>query len=284
MCPLKREINICTLLEEDSISPLFSGTEWAGTRVWNSALEGVNYLVDKEIFDKVRKTKRRSSGGLTTREDFGVNVIELGAGLAVPGLTAGVMNEEYEKLHPQAKDWCVVVSDMETITKQMEGNVKSNFGEGAKVIAKTLDWSVAGLNELIGSIPDEVKSLQINGEIIFDVILSTDCVYAPLYGKSYIPLSETIIHMMTINPNAISVNVVERRNQDEVEIFVDLMEKSGVVWKSETVSIDKYSFEKSKEMEGEEGLMNMNENWANEDGEGTGIIEIFVFWGNGWKK
>ena len=46
-----RQINICTLLEENSLAPLFSGSEWAGTRVWNSALEGVNYLVDYEIFE-----------------------------------------------------------------------------------------------------------------------------------------------------------------------------------------------------------------------------------------
>jgi hypothetical protein len=197
-------LTVSTTLPEDSISPLFSGTAWAGTRLWFSAVDSLTYLHDSGILASLPAKP---------------NVLELGAGLGIPGMCIAKFLEVTEA------GGSVIITDMPSILEQCEANVAQNFGAssadtGVTVTAAGLDWSVPGINSLIASLPAATTS--------FDLIVSTDCVYAPLYGDSYIRLAECIVECLRLNPKCISVNVIERRNKDEVEVFHKLLEDAGM--------------------------------------------------------
>ena len=62
--------------------------------------------------------------------------------------------------------------------------------------------------------------LTLNG---FDFVLNCDCVYEPLYGKSWELLAEVVDEMLKINPKCIVVSSVERRRADGIDSFVQRM-------------------------------------------------------------
>jgi len=195
-------LTISTTLPEDQISPLFSGTAWAGTRLWFSAVDSLTYLHQSPLLTSLPASP---------------SILELGAGLGIPGMCLAKYLESINS------GGTVVITDMPSILDQLETNVSANFTSPASttcpsVVPADLDWSIPGVNSLL-----EANSLP-----HFDLLLSTDCVYAPLYGKSYELLAECIIHLLTLNPAAVSVNVVERRNVDEVEIFEQLLKDGGM--------------------------------------------------------
>ncbi|GMI27542.1 hypothetical protein TeGR_g13134 [Tetraparma gracilis] len=188
-------LSVSTTLPESEISPLFSGTAWAGTRLWYSAVDSISYLHDS---------------GLLSSLPAEPAILELGAGLGIPGMCLA--------RHYAASPKPVVLTDLPEILSQLQANVASNFPAPSPVSAAALDWSVPGVDALL-------KSLSLPS---FDLLLSTDCVYAPLYGKSYVPLAECIAHLLALNPEAVSVNVIERRAADEVEEFRKLLEAKGL--------------------------------------------------------
>lgn len=67
----------------------------------------------------------------------------------------------------------------------------------------------------------------------FHVVLSCDCVFAPLYGLSYIPLAESIHELLLCQPGALegvpgkgaqgkplAIVCMQRRNGDQVDEFL----------------------------------------------------------------
>jgi predicted nicotinamide N-methyase len=69
-----RQICFSLTLQAVDIEPLFSGAAWAGTVVWPACIYLANYLC------RQRKGLKR--------------VIELGSGLGVPGIVAGLLGAE----------------------------------------------------------------------------------------------------------------------------------------------------------------------------------------------
>ena len=57
----------------------------------------------------------------------------------------------------------------------------------------------------------------------FDFVLNCDCVYEPLYGKSWEQLAEVVDEVLKINPKCIVVSSVERRRADGIDSFVQRM-------------------------------------------------------------
>lgn len=204
-------LRLSTLLEEDDIVPLFDGAGWAGTRVWAAAIWGIKYLIDEY-------------------GDQNLSLCELGCGLGVPGMI----------WHQLGYD--AVLTDQESIMTQMVENVKSNFpdswaeeGDGkedigaGKIFAKPLSWSREGLHTLLES------SGFSEG---YDIVLNCDCVYEPLYGKSWVLLADVIDECLKINPKCIIVTSVERRTADGIDDFVERMRKSDHVGKVEKILED----------------------------------------------
>ena len=226
-------LRISTLLEEEDLVPLFDGAGWAGTRVWAAAIWGIKYLVENYS---------------------GMNLCELGCGLGVPGMV----------WHQLGND--VVLTDQESIMAQMVENTRSNFketfvdtknildGDGTsengeladsacasseiqlgKIYAEPLTWSRDGFHRLL-----ETTGFK-NG---FDIVLNCDCVYEPLYGKSWELLVEVIDECLKVNPKCLVVTSVERRNGDEIDLFLAKMESMEHV-----ASVVKVMEDKEKDLE-----------------------------------
>ena len=267
------------------MSPLFSGKEWAGTRVWRAALYSITHVIESQLFQKVKQMKtERGEGGVEKEQPEGVvceqglTFLELGAGLGVPGLVFGRL------AGCRSKDK-YVITDHPSIVSQIKANVASNFrvdgNDSCCVYARGLDWSVDGVSEVIQSIPE----LPVKGG--FDVILSTDCVYVPLYGDSYMKLAEVILECLRRNENAVSVNVVERRRLDGVAEFVDLLEsgipsKNLAGCKSWGGRVDILKMYTEEEVADGEVADVKGEKWASEKGEVSGRIEVYTVRGRGW--
>ena len=196
-------IRISTLLEPDAMAPLFSGAEWAGTRVWDAAVECIHYL-----FEYLRNNTFENERPFRMLE--GSTVLELGCGLGLPGMVSF--------LGMRAKH--VVLTDQEQILQQLKRNLELNFNaqkDGRKIEARTLAWSRNGVIRL---------TEDLNFSQGFDYVLNCDCVYEPLYGKSWVALVECIDELLRLNPKATVLSSCERRNHDGVDKFVSAMEES----------------------------------------------------------
>uniref|UniRef100_A0A7S0AG38 Calmodulin-lysine N-methyltransferase n=1 Tax=Minutocellus polymorphus TaxID=265543 RepID=A0A7S0AG38_9STRA len=207
--PESRTLALSTLLEPDDLAPLFAGAQWAGTRVWHAAIHGMFYM-EKEY---------------GTEMATGASLLELGCGLGVPGMIWHMLGGN------------TVLSDQESIMSQLHANLRTNFpdttktmggGEGVKeggatktakgpshtISAHPLSWSRDGVHKLSND------SGYTNG---FDYVLNCDCVYEPLYGKSWELLVEVIDELLKINPKCVVVSSVERRRADGIDGFVQRM-------------------------------------------------------------
>ena len=210
--PKSRTLTLSTLLEPDDLAPLFAGAQWAGTRVWHAAIHGMFYMEKEYDVD------------LST----GASLLELGCGLGVPGMIWHMLGGN------------AVLSDQESIMSQLHGNLQTNFTEttittkrsdgGVEEMSTTetnvtktpshtisahpLSWSRDGVHRLL---EDSGYSAG------FDYVLNCDCVYEPLYGKSWELLVEVIDELLKINPDCVVVSSVERRRADGIDSFVERM-------------------------------------------------------------
>ncbi len=223
---LQKRITISTLLEEADLVPIFDGAGWAGTRVWSAAIYGIKYLVEEFGCQLL----------LANGKKKGLSLCELGCGLGVPGMI----------WHQLGGD--VVLSDQNRIMSQLRGNVKTNFKESyvsnsdeadlsqfdvkgkASINTHTLDWSREGYQDLLCATGFD------NG---FDILLNCDCVYEPLYGKSWEYLVEVIDECLRLNPKCCVVTSVERRTADGIDEFIQAMKRSDHVSNVEKVCEDK---------------------------------------------
>ena len=226
--PDSRTLTLSTLLEPDDLAPLFAGAQWAGTRVWHAAIHGMFYM-EKEY-----------DADLST----GASLLELGCGLGVPGMIWHMLGGN------------AVLSDQESIMSQLHGNLESNFAEttitkiGAGAVergvqggsvatdaekpshtisAHPLSWSRDGVHRLL---EDSGYSTG------FDYVLNCDCVYEPLYGKSWELLVEVIDELLKINPKCFVISSVERRRADGIDSFVERMKSCEHVGNVEQVLRD----------------------------------------------
>lgn len=224
--PNSRALTLSTLLEPDDLAPLFAGAQWAGTRVWHAAIHGMFYM-EKEY-----------DADLST----GASLLELGCGLGVPGMIWHMLGGN------------AVLSDQESIMSQLHGNLRTNFAEtsitkrsdsGAEerpaaesnetntpshaISAHPLSWSRDGVHRLL---EDSGYSTG------FDYVLNCDCVYEPLYGKSWELLVEVIDELLKINPKCVVISSVERRRADGIDSFVERMKSCEHVGNVEQVLRD----------------------------------------------
>ena len=209
-----RKVIISTILEEVDIAPIFDGSRWAGTRLWRAAIRGIQYITGH--LDVKPTCWERLNPNPSKR----ISMIELGCGLGVPGMIYHLLGGN------------VVLTDQSNILSQLEKNVVQNFPQTAvssssndvpsdlqrdahTIHAMPLSWSKESISELLDKL-----SLS---DVGFDIVLNCDCVFEPLYGKSWIPLNETINELLRINPRCFVVTSVERRRGDNIESFLEMM-------------------------------------------------------------
>ena len=196
-----RTLQLSTLLEEQDIAPIFSGAEWAGTRVWHAAIRLLDYMYNEKfskdnIAYSIMNGKSRPS------------LLELGCGLGVPGMIASLRGAT------------TVLSDQESLLDQLRRNLENNFtteelfGSNSIIKACTLDWSRENVRAL----------LEENGNKDgFDVVIHCDCVFEPLYGKSWMMLVDVIDELLSFKKNTVVLSSMERRNGDGINNFLQRM-------------------------------------------------------------
>ena len=155
-------------------------------------------------------------------------MLELGCGLGVPGMIYHMLGSN------------VILTDQEDILTQLEKNVLDNFpststarvdGSQHYIRAMPLSWSREGVHSLL-----EQLHLSTDG---FDIVLNCDCVFEPLYGKSWHLLNETIDELLKVNPKCVVVSSMERRGQaDGIDLFIDEMKEMEFVGSVEKVYFD----------------------------------------------
>lgn len=194
-------LHISTLLEEDRIAPLFSGAEWAGTRVWHACVRAVEYL----------------DNNFTAELNNGASLLELGCGLGVPGMIARLLGGH------------VILTDQDSLLKQLRCNIESNFKGDDRITAEALDWSREEVQKLLNNTGNNQG---------FDIVLNCDCVFEPLYGESWKLLVEVIDELLRVNPKSTIISSVERRNGDGIDKFLQAMRDSLHVTQVEEVYHD----------------------------------------------
>jgi len=142
-------------------------------------------------------------------------VIELGCGLGVPGMVAAVLGARL-----------VALTEQSNLVSLLDRNIKANFlsdsTNNPRIVARELDWcaeqAIALRNELLDGEP-------------FDIVLSCDCVYIPLYGDSWRALVDAIIAVA--GPKSLVLVAVERRyvqgGTDGVDLFLNAMTSANFI-------------------------------------------------------
>ena len=212
-----KQYQLCTLLEPDDIAPLFAGAQWAGTRVWDAAIRATQYL-ESNYRDEIMEGK---------------SLCELGCGLGVPGMVCHSLGAN------------VVLTDQECIMSQLHKNCRNSFPE-TYIDHHSIDWKVNNVEKkshhvllthpLTWSREDLHKMLQQTGYTNgFDFLINCDCIFEPLYKKSWKLLIEVIDECLKINPDTVVITSCERRNADGIDNFILEMEHSENVQSVELV-------------------------------------------------
>jgi hypothetical protein len=202
-------------------------------------------------------------------------LLELGCGLGVPGMIL-------HALFPDTTS--VILTDQASIMSQLETNLQRNFGDANGgddeplisssatttntpefIQARALDWSFivkdddhGDDNALNHSIEDN-RTLSSTTNVAnntfwkkqfdwkhVDIVLNCDCIFEPLYGTSYTALAHVLSWALQQNPQALVLTSVERRNQDGVDTFLELLRQSphvsavDRVWHDEEYHIEIY--------------------------------------------
>ena len=222
-----RKLVLSTQLEEEELAPLFGGCQWAGTRLWGAAVRCIQYISGNLVPD-MDSLDRHDGLMLPTNYDNRCSMLELGCGLGVPGMIYHLLGGN------------VVLTDQIDIISQLEKNVKQNFPRTAvtskcsiettsaeesadadneqqhTIQAMPLSWSRDGICYLLQQLGRSTTG--------FDIVINCDCVFEPLYGKSWHLLNETIDELLKVNPQCIVVSSMERRGvHDGIDAFVEEM-------------------------------------------------------------
>ena len=106
------------------------------------------------------------------------------------------------------------------------------------ITAKPLSWSRTDVNSLLDDLGKSDSG--------FDIVVNCDCVYEPLYGKSWHLLNETIDELLKVNPQTLVVSSMERRAADGIDLFIEEMKNMEhvrsveKVWSDEQKRIEIY--------------------------------------------
>ncbi|CAM9451075.1 unnamed protein product [Choristocarpus tenellus] len=219
----------------EELAPIFSGACWAGTVVWQAALDLCNY-VSKHLRDDLP----------------GATVVELGAGIGVPGMIARLLGAK------------VVLTEQDELLSLMQRNIDANFFGDKEIRCKTLDWGrAADTDDLLDSLvptPSTTSASRVTtikevddaidgavdigelgvcagegrGDRCLDLVLCADCVYEPLYGNSWKTLVQVMRRLGGRGTRILTS--VERRNKDGVPEFLQACRNEGFdvrqVWHS----------------------------------------------------
>jgi len=218
-----RKLVISTLLEEDDLAPLFDGSRWAGTRLWAAAVRAVQYINGRLPGTEDRLIQTAENDGKA------ISLLELGCGLGVPGMIFHLLGCN------------VVLTDQIEILSQLEKNVLDNFPNAEEqkdeakqstttIKARPLSWSRTDVNSLLNNLG--------KSDTGFDIVVNCDCVYEPLYGKSWHLLNETIDELLKVNPQTLVVSSMERRAADGIDLFIEEMKNMEHVGSVEKVWSD----------------------------------------------
>jgi len=182
-----RSLRLRQQLGEECLAPLFDGSVWAGTRVWEAALA---------LIDQVIESHREELAA-------GARVVELGCGLGLPGMVCAALGAR------------VVLTEVPEVLGLLEQNVALNFnndsgcsdGSGSAHVA-ALRWDV-----------QTARTLAALEGTDFDFILCCDCVCQGLYGESWHDLADCI--EVLCGPRTRSIISLQRRGPDDgVDLFL----------------------------------------------------------------
>ncbi|KAG3249868.1 hypothetical protein PI124_g5480 [Phytophthora idaei] len=198
-----KDLNLTLLMQADELAPLFSGAAWAGTLLWGAAV----HLARRFLTDYRLQLEDPSNS---------LRVIELGAGIGVPGMAARVAGAKH-----------VVLTEQDELLRLMHVNLAANadvlnlpsgeedVDDKGGIVARSLSWGVQQTKEYLAQYPNEKV----------DVVLSCDCIYEPLYGTSWRALAQTMELLCLANPKCVVLMGVERCNQDGIDKFLDFVDK-----------------------------------------------------------
>ncbi|ETI55214.1 hypothetical protein L917_01904 [Phytophthora nicotianae] len=198
-----KDLNLTLLMQADELAPLFSGAAWAGTLLWDAAV----HLARRFLTDYRQQLEDPNNS---------LRVIELGAGIGVPGMAARVAGAKH-----------VVLTEQDELLRLMHVNLAANaevlnlpngeqdVEDKGGIVARPLSWGVQQTKEYLAQYSNEQV----------DVVLSCDCIYEPLYGTSWRALAQTMELLCLANPKCIVLMGVERRNQDGIDKFLDFVAK-----------------------------------------------------------
>lgn len=156
--------------------------------VWDASIVLARYLIHQSEKDsKFLKDK---------------NVLELGAGLGLCGMTAAVLGAKF-----------VLLTDLSEAVPLLKHNIDKNnkkFNKESQVEVSTLTWSLEEAEKLVK-------------DKTFDFVLVADCIY---YEESINPLIETL-NILTKNKKTVVVLSQElRESQKQIDIFKKFLKKA----------------------------------------------------------
>jgi hypothetical protein len=154
--------HLSTKLPEETIAPLFDGTQWAGTRVWKAAIVALEYLLKKENTTTInhRNNNYNNNTSFPSSTSSQLSLLELGCGLGVPGMlwyqtqydTWMMLKQQQQQLPEQRSELSsqteslqtqtlkqspplplllpprVVLTDHPSLLSQLQSNLTTNFG------------------------------------------------------------------------------------------------------------------------------------------------------------
>ncbi|KAL0587522.1 hypothetical protein ABG067_002818 [Albugo candida] len=196
------KLTLSLLLKEEELAPLFSGAAWAGTVVWDAAIYLTRYFLHHygtELRNALRSTR----------------VLELGAGIGVPGMAARIAGAD-----------SVILTEQEDLVDLIHRNIKSNANalgvhpandkKEQAIVGRVLSWGKESINTYLKTYHDEQ----------IDFVLSCDCIFEPLYGDSWKALAITMQEICELNPECSVFLSVERRKEDGVDRFLEHVDAS----------------------------------------------------------
>uniref|UniRef100_A0AAV1UX30 Uncharacterized protein n=1 Tax=Peronospora matthiolae TaxID=2874970 RepID=A0AAV1UX30_9STRA len=195
---LGHDLHLTLVMQED---------ELAGTILWDAAVH-----LTRRVLTRYRCQLEDPTNSL--------RVLELGAGIGVPGMAARIAGAKHVVLTEQEELLRLLHMNLaanQEVLRHPNAAVEADETVDAKegIVARPLSWGVQQTMEYLAQYPDEKV----------DVVLSCDCIYEPLYGTSWQALAQTMELLCGANPECVVLVCVERRNQDGVDNFLEFVEK-----------------------------------------------------------
>ncbi|CAH0479451.1 unnamed protein product [Peronospora belbahrii] len=203
---IDKDLHLTLVMQADELAPLFSGAAWAGTFLWDAAV----HLARRFLTDYRHHLQDPTNS---------LRVLELGAGIGVPGMAARVAGAKHVVLTEQNELLRLMhvnlAANRQVLRLSHGTELKEDINDKGEIVARPLSWGVQQAEEYVAQYRDEKV----------DVVLSCDCIYEPLYGTSWRALAQTMELLCVANPKCVVLMGVERRNQDGVDKFLEFVEK-----------------------------------------------------------